>query len=201
MLNAVAPWRSQNRTTRGGRRFKPKLTYANVTSTLALFIALAGGTAYAATYVVTSITQIQPAVRDMLRPPVLHSFYGGSAYVRNATGGGSTPGPWKVYTRLRLPEHSASLVEANLTANINGAQGDKVFGQCALLVSTSLYDISEFTNSPDGSADAVPVSLELSVPAQNASVRAVVECRMYQQSGGNDGIYIDFVQEDAVQLQ
>lgn len=42
---------------------RPRLTYANVTSTLALVLALAGGSAYAANhYLITSPKQIKPSV-------------------------------------------------------------------------------------------------------------------------------------------
>jgi hypothetical protein len=52
---------------RGGAA-RRSVTYANVVSTLALFLVLAGGTAYAAThYVITSTTEIKPSVLTQLK--------------------------------------------------------------------------------------------------------------------------------------
>jgi len=51
-----------------GRVSGRRLSYANVTATLALVIALGGGTAWAAhTYLITSTRQIKPSVLEQLR--------------------------------------------------------------------------------------------------------------------------------------
>lgn len=55
---------------RGARVPGRRLSYANVTATLALVIALGGGTAWAAhTYLITSTSQIKPSVLKKLRGP------------------------------------------------------------------------------------------------------------------------------------
>jgi hypothetical protein len=46
-----------------------KVTYANVVSTLALFLVLSGGAAYAATYLVSSNSQVGPNVVAGHKPP------------------------------------------------------------------------------------------------------------------------------------
>src|SRR5271167_2287323 len=50
------------------KRLRPRLNYANVVATLALFFALSGGAAYAAShYLITSTKQIKPSVLASLK--------------------------------------------------------------------------------------------------------------------------------------
>jgi hypothetical protein len=52
-----------------GERIRSHLTYANVVATLALFLVIAGGTAAAVTYVVSSNSQVGPNTISGHRPP------------------------------------------------------------------------------------------------------------------------------------
>ncbi len=67
-----------------------KLTYANVVSTLALVLVLAGGTAYAANhYLITRTSQIKPSVLKQLRGRAGQS---GAAGATGATGAAGISG-------------------------------------------------------------------------------------------------------------
>jgi len=69
------------------RRAPRKLTYANVVSTLALLLVLAGGTAYAANhYLITRTSQIKPSVLRDLRGRAGQSGAPGSPGAPGATG-------------------------------------------------------------------------------------------------------------------
>jgi hypothetical protein len=70
------------------RRATQHLSYANVTATIALFFALSGGAAYAAShYLITSTKQIKPAVLSQLKGKP------GLAGANGATGAAGPAGP------------------------------------------------------------------------------------------------------------
>jgi hypothetical protein len=67
---------------------RKRLTYANLASTLALFLAVSGGTAYAANhFLITSTKQIKPSVLKQLKGAP------GSAGAAGAAGAAGGPGP------------------------------------------------------------------------------------------------------------
>ena len=192
-MSRVGTRHLRSASTRGRRR--PRLTYANVTSTVALFLALGTGTAYAATYVITSVGQIKPSVRAELRSPELHAYNGSSTIL-----------PYKAksitpiqLTTLALPPHSAALVHAKVQLFLAGTGGTNDYASCFLYVSSVLYDTSAVIGAV---GDETTVPLELSVPAQTGRVSAIVECRLNPTAGdkGND-VVASSVQEDAVLLQ
>ena len=106
-----------------GRRGRARLTYANVTSTLALVIALGGASAYAASYVITSVNQIQPSVLTQFRSPVLHAFNGATSPVLDNG---------KLLTHLALPAGSAALLHATVSLSIHGKRGTDAYASCTL---------------------------------------------------------------------
>jgi len=93
---------------RDGGATRRRLSYANVVATLALVIALGGGTAWAAHhYLITSASQIKPGVLKTLRGAQGQSGTNGAAGVagapgangaNGATGAQGTPGSAKAYT-------------------------------------------------------------------------------------------------------
>jgi hypothetical protein len=76
----------------GGARHK-RMSYANVAATLALFLALGGGTAWAAHhYLITSTNQIKPSVLKSLRGYRGYRGYRGVAGVAGVAGASGTTG-------------------------------------------------------------------------------------------------------------
>jgi hypothetical protein len=81
-----------------------KLTYANVASTLALLLVLAGGTAYAANhYLITKTSQIKPSVLKDLRGRAGSSGAPGALGAAGAAGATGATGPAGIsgYTQVQ----------------------------------------------------------------------------------------------------
>jgi hypothetical protein len=80
-------------------RLRPKITYGNVVATLALFLAMSGGAAYAAShYLITSTKQISPKVLKTLKGANGKNGANGAAGATGAAGpggpaGAGSPGP------------------------------------------------------------------------------------------------------------
>jgi hypothetical protein len=80
---------------RGGGVPRKRMSYANVAATLALVLAVTGGSAYAASYVITSTSQIKPSVLASLRGnrgPTGPTGKAGKDGVTGATGNAGTNG-------------------------------------------------------------------------------------------------------------
>ena len=176
-----------------GRRGRARLTYANVTSTLALVIALGGASAYAASYVITSVNQIQPSVLTQFRSPVLHAFNGATSPVLDNG---------KLLTHLALPAGSAALLHATVSLSIHGKRGTDAYASCTLYSAgfkgAGPQDTMQ-VGGPVGTDMTVP--LELSSPATRRSAQARVYCMPGMGSASGDTITASNVQEDAVLLQ
>jgi hypothetical protein len=161
-------------TIRGRRapRAPRQLTYANVVSTLALFLVLAGGGAYAADhYLITKTSQIKPNVLKALRGRTGAAGTAGAAGAVGATGA-TGPAGLSNYT----------VAQSSVLANPNGAQdvgsancpsGDNALGGGAFgtAVSTGQYiTTSEPVNSGTGWLVAMS---NTTGSAQNFTVYAV----------------------------
>ncbi len=176
-----------------GHRGRVRLTYANVTSTLALVIALGGASAYAASYVITSVNQIQPNVLTQFRSPVLHAFNGATSPVSDNG---------KLLTHLALPAGSAALLHATVSLSIHGKRGTDAYASCTLYSAgfkgAGPQDTMQ-VGGPVGTDMTVP--LELSSPATRHSAQARVYCMPGTGSASGDTLTASNVQEDAVLLQ
>jgi hypothetical protein len=80
------------------RRFRPRLTYANVAATLALVLAMSGGAVAATHYLITSSKQISPKVLKELKKPGAQGATGpagatGSAGAAGTNGTNGALGP------------------------------------------------------------------------------------------------------------
>ena len=91
---------------------RKRLTYANVTATLALVLALGTGTA-AASYLISSARQIRPSVRNQLKAHAYGVFNDDPGFFSN---GGSV----RVATLSNLPK-GAYFFSAKIYAGIGGA--------------------------------------------------------------------------------
>jgi hypothetical protein len=98
------------------QRLRSDLTYANVISTLALFLVLGGGTAVAA-YVVSSNSQIGPGTVSGHKPP--------TGYHANIVGG-SVNG-------TDIADKSLTGVDLNVPASFHSAGLPNAFGGCGFI--------------------------------------------------------------------
>ena len=149
----------------GARPPRRALSYANVVSTLALLLVVAGGTAYAANhYLITRTSQIKPSVLVHLRGRA------GAAGAAGATGPG---GPTGATGPAGLASYT--LAQSSTTSNPNGDQ-DVAIANCPA-------GESALGGGGFGSAVGTGQSITTSEPASNGSGWLVA---MSNTSGGND---------------
>jgi len=109
------------------RRAPRKLTYANVVSTLALVLVLAGGTAYAANhYLITKTSQIKPSVLKDLRGRAGQSGAAGAPGAPGATGA-TGPAGISGYTQVASAT-TTNPIGAQDVAIANCPSGESVLG-------------------------------------------------------------------------
>jgi hypothetical protein len=177
------------------RRRQVKLTYANVTSTIALVVALGGASAYAASYVITSAAQVQPSVLDQFRSPVLHAYNAGPRAIPHSGAG-------ILLTRLELPKgQSGLLIHATVTLAITGTPGSDAYVVCDVYSTKFPGREDTFTTGgPVGTDTTIP--LELSFPQGDSWGAANVVCGWdTADSASGDTVTVSNIQEDAILLQ
>jgi hypothetical protein len=113
----------RRRASRAGGTPRKRLTYANVIATLALFLVLAGGSAYAKHihYVITKTSQIKPGVLAALKGNA------GAVGATGSTGAAGAPGPsgisnYQVVTEVSAMSSSNGNNTAEATAQCPGGE-------------------------------------------------------------------------------
>ena len=104
------------------RRLRVRLSYANVTATLALFFAMSGGALAASHYLITSTKQIKPSVLTALKGRAGATGAAGPAGPAGATGTAGATGP----AGTTGPQGSAGNNGSNGEKGEAGAAGESV---------------------------------------------------------------------------
>ena len=169
-----------------GKRFRPRLGYANVVSTLALVFAMSGGALAAQSYLIRSIRQISPRVLKALHgargtqgPQGTHGLQGTPG--TNGTDGKAGSNGVSVTSESlaagdsNCPSGGASFSSANgLTFACNGAPGSAI-AYATVAVNGDVDSASGITQSEMVHAPGSGVYCIYGLPSEPVNVQVTLE--------------------------